>query len=290
MPAHPHDSRPAQGVTNLIIAGASGRMGRTIARLAARDKAVSIVGAFDRPGTDHIGHDVASLAGEPACTITIADSFAAVIAGLSPDAKTGAILIDFTTPQASLEHLGHCEKNGIGLVVGTTGFDTDAHAHYDAAARTIAIVKSGNMSTGIAVLSALVEQAAARLKEFDLEITEAHHRHKVDAPSGTALMLGAAAARGRDVDLDDVKVAARNGITGARPEEAIGFSVIRGGGIIGDHSVMLASNSETLTLSHHAINRDLFADGAIRAAKWLGGNDNKAQAPGLYAMNDVLGL
>ena len=208
--------------------------------------------------------------------------------GETPDLSLCDVVIDFSTPDSSVELAQTCAaRGGPALVIGSTGLSPEQDAEILKAAETVAIVRSGNFSLGVNILIGLVEHAALRLdaRDWDIEITEAHHRRKVDAPSGTALMLGEAAASGRDEDLDDVRAAPWDGITGARESGKIGFSSIRAGGIIGDHTVLFASEDETLTLSHSAIDRSLFAKGAVAAAAWVRG-----RKPGLYDMQDVLGF
>jgi 4-hydroxy-tetrahydrodipicolinate reductase len=198
------------------------------------------------------------------------------------------VVVDFSTPAASVALAGEAATLGRpALVIGSTGFSPGEIDALAEAALRIPIVRAGNFSLGVNMLMGLVELASAALSpaEFDIEVTEAHHRRKVDAPSGTALMLGQAAARGRGVDLDRVSIRARDGITGARPEGAIGFSVVRGGGVIGEHSVIFAGEDEILTLSHSARDRGLFARGALAAARWVVSRD-----PGAYDMRDVLGF
>jgi len=196
-------------------------------------------------------------------------------------------VLDFTTPASTTEFTGYAAQARIVHVIGTTGCTAGDDAKIAAAARHAAIVKSGNMSLGVNLLAVLVEQAARALmpEDFDIEIVEMHHRHKVDAPSGTALLLGEAAARGRGVSLAEQSVRVRDGHTGPRPEGAIGFATLRGGSVVGDHSVLLAGPGERVTLTHNAEDRAIFARGAIRAALWA--RDRK---PGLYSMRDVLGL
>lgn len=274
--------------TGIIIAGVDGRMGRVIAQCVLASNDVTLIGAFDRKGSDAIGQDVGELAGLGKAGISVGDNFE----DIALKKKAGpAVLIDFTMPLATIYHAGLCAENGIAHAIGTTGFTPDEDAQINAQSQKCAIVKARNMSTGVTLLSVLVERAAKSLGEdFDIEITEAHHRHKVDAPSGTALLLGEAAAHGRGVSMEDKSVRARDGITGERRSGDIGFSVVRGGGIIGDHSVMYASEAESITLSHHALDRSLFARGALRAALWLTQNGTDLRAPGLYDMKDVLGL
>jgi 4-hydroxy-tetrahydrodipicolinate reductase len=248
----------------IAVAGALGRMGRAVAGVVQGDAALTLVARFDRPGVS-----------EP---------------GLVPrEAALAAaeVVIDFTTGAASAELAEACAANGgPALVIGSTGFDVDQLARLAAAAERVAIVRAGNFSLGVNMLIGLVEQAARALpSDYDIEVFEAHHRRKVDAPSGTALMLGEAAARGRGVELAAVARHGREGITGARPAGEIGFSVMRAGGIVGEHSVVLASEEEILTLSHSARDRGLFAKGAVAAARWVA-----ARPPGAYDMQDVLGF
>ncbi|WP_439470410.1 4-hydroxy-tetrahydrodipicolinate reductase [Brevundimonas sp.] len=238
------------------ISGARGRMGRAVSTvLDARDDVV-VAARFDR--------------------------------GETPDLSLCDVVIDFSTPEASVELAQACAaRGGPALVIGSTGLTPEQDAEILKAAETVAIVRSGNFSLGVNILIGLVEHAALRLdaRDWDIEITEAHHRRKVDAPSGTALMLGEAAASGRNEDLDDVRAAPWDGITGARESGKIGFSSVRAGGIIGEHTVLFASDDEMLTLSHSAIDRSLFARGAVAAAAWV-----RNRKPGLYDMQDVLGF
>lgn len=208
--------------------------------------------------------------------------------GESADLTLCDVIIDFSTPDASVALAQQsAEIGGPALVIGSTGFTPEQEAELEKAAEKIAIVKSGNFSLGVNILVGLVQHAAQRLdaQEWDIEVTEAHHRRKVDAPSGTALMLGEAAAEGRFTDLADVQSKPYDGVQGARETGKIGFSSIRGGGIIGEHTVLFASEAEVLTLSHSAIDRSLFAKGAVAAAAWV-----RTRRPGLYDMQDVLGF
>ncbi|MCC7266154.1 MAG: 4-hydroxy-tetrahydrodipicolinate reductase [Caulobacteraceae bacterium] len=247
------------------IAGALGRMGRALTDAAAARSDMVIAGRFDRPDADAPGlaqRDVALAACE--------------------------VVVDFTTPAASAELAAVAAARGApALVIGATGASAEEEAAYARAARRIPIVYSRNYSLGVNLLMGLVEQAARALsaEAYDIEVTEAHHRRKVDAPSGTALMLGEAAARGRGVDLAAVAQRGRDGITGARRIGDIGFAVVRGGGIFGEHQVLFAAEDEVLSLSHAALDRGLFARGALEAARWV-----KGRPPGLYDMQDVLGL
>lgn len=253
--------------TRIIVAGAGGRMGQAILA-AAREESLAVAGAIERPGHPAVG--------QTASGVTITDA-------LTPFVERGGVLVDFTTPAATLDHARLWAGAGLPVVIGTTGLSPADDAVIDGLAARAAIVRSGNYSLGVNLLAALVRKAAAALPAgYDIEILEAHHRAKVDAPSGTALMLGRAAAAGRNVSLDEAMAIDR---AGARADGAIGFAVVRGGGVIGDHDVIFAGASETLTLSHRALDRSLFATGALAAARWAA-----AQPPGLYAMTDVLGL
>lgn len=249
-------------------------MGRTLVRAIAAAPDLSLAGATERPGSGELGRDAGAVAGLEPAGVAITDDPAQAAAGAD-------VWIDFTTPAAVLAALAAVP---CPLVIGATGFDPAQDAQIAHAAQSRAIVKSGNFSLGVALLAALVRQAAARLgPEWDIEITEAHHRRKIDAPSGTALLLGEAAAQGRGVSLAGARMPAdRNG---SRPEGGIGFSVIRGGGIIGDHSVALVAEEEAITLSHRAFDRGLFAKGALAAARWAQG-----KPAGLYGVADVLGV
>lgn len=249
----------------IAVAGALGRMGRAVIALAEGRQDVAVVARFERPGVE----------GEGLVSIDAAIAAADVV-------------IDFTTPEASVALAGKAAGRGaVALVIGTTGLSLDQARRIDEASQRIAIVRSGSFSLGINMLLGLVEQASRAFdaSDFDIEVFEAHHKRKVDAPSGTALMLGEAAARGRGVALKDVFQPARHGLTGARPEGQIGFSVLRGGGIVGEHSVTFAGEEEILTISHSARDRSLFARGAVTAARWVAG-----RGAGAFDMQDVLGL
>ena len=208
--------------------------------------------------------------------------------GETPDLSLCDVVIDFSTAEASVALAQTCaERGGPALVIGSTGFSPEQEMALQAAAEKVAVVRSGNFSLGVNILIGLVEQAAHRLdaRDWDIEVTEAHHRKKIDAPSGTALMLGEAAAMGRGDDLDDLRSPPYDGISGERKTGTIGFSSIRGGGIVGEHTVLFASDDEVLTLSHSAIDRSLFAKGAVAAAAWV-----RTRRSGLYDMQDVLGF
>ena len=263
----------------LIVVGAAGRMGRTLVRIVAETAGATLAGAVEREGAAEIGADSGELAGIGANGIAVtADA-------LQLFTKADGVL-DFTTPAATLAFVELAAQARIVHVIGTTGLSAADEARIKAAAAHAAIVKSGNMSVGVNLLAGLVRQAAKALDpSFDIEILEMHHRSKVDAPSGTALMLGRAAAEGRGIDLDRHSVRARDGHPGARRRGDIGFATLRGGSVIGDHTVIFAGDGETIEIGHRASDRALFARGAVRAARW--GRDKK---PGLYSMTDVLGL
>ena len=263
----------------VIVAGAGGRMGRAIITAVASHPKLRLHAAVERPGGAALGRDAATLAGLEPLGVLVTDDLAAVLDG------AGAI-IDFTTPAATLGNAALARRHGLVHVIGTTGCSPDDDEAIAEAARGGArIVKSGNFSMGVAVLASLVRQAGAALAEFDIEIVEMHHRGKVDAPSGTALMLGEAAAQGRGVDLASHSVRGRDGHTGTRDAGTIGFASLRGGTVVGEHMVTFAGPAERIELTHRAEDRAIFANGAVRAAIWAAG-----QPAGLYSMNDVLGL
>jgi 4-hydroxy-tetrahydrodipicolinate reductase len=263
----------------IAVAGAAGRMGRTLTRIVHEADAVVLVGGLEAKGTPHIGQDLGPLCGLGNIDAKITDDPLELLREVDA-------LLDFTTPAATVAVAELTAQTRIVHVIGTTGFTADDEARIKAAARHARIVKSGNMSLGVNLLAALVRQAAQALGEdFDIEIVEMHHRHKVDAPSGTALLLGEAAAMGRGVDLASHSVRAREGHTGPRPSGHVGFATLRGGSVIGDHTVIFAGPDERLELCHAAQSRDIFARGALKAAQWA--FDKK---PGLYGMADVLGL
>jgi 4-hydroxy-tetrahydrodipicolinate reductase len=263
----------------LAVAGAAGRMGRVLARVIRETPRAELAGALEQPDSRHLGEDIGTLAGFGNCGIR-------VTADAIPLMTKVDGIIDFTVPAASIALSELAAQARIVHVIGTTGIDDAGETRIRAAARHARIVKSGNMSLGVNLLAALVRRAAASLgEEFDIEIVEMHHRHKVDAPSGTALLLGQAAARGRNLDLANHSVRSRDGHTGSRVSGTVGFATLRGGTVVGEHSVIFAGPSERIELSHRAESRDIFALGAVRAAFWA--MDRK---PGLYTMMDVLGL
>ncbi len=263
----------------LIVAGAGGRMGRALMRAIAETKGAALTGALEAPGSELLGKDAGLLAGLPGNGVKLS----ADLWSLSANADG---ILDFTVPRATIANVAIAAERGLVHVIGTTGLSISDEAAIKSVSNRAIVVKSGNMSLGINLLAALVKRVSQALDEnFDIEILEMHHRAKVDAPSGTALMLGEAAAAGRGVALADHSARGRDGITGARKTGDIGFASLRGGTAAGDHSVIFAGPSERITLSHHAEDRMLFAHGALKAALWAQG-----QKPGLYSMADVLGL
>lgn len=266
-------------MTRIAVLGANGRMGQAVTRLVLADPSLQLTGATTEPGHATLGQDAGVLAGCGAAGVRLSDDLAATLADCQ-------VAVDFTAPAAAATHAAACAAAGCALVMGTTGLGDREREALGTAARRIPVVYSRNMSLGIAVLTALARQAATLLgPDFDIEITEAHHRHKKDAPSGTALQLGEAVAEARGRRLADVAVYTRHGLGDERPRGAVGFATVRAGAIVGDHSVLLVGEEETLELRHHAADRALFARGALRAATWSAG-----RPPGLYAMADVLGL
>ena len=263
----------------IVVTGASGRMGRMLVRIIAASDACRLAGAVERAGHDWIGHDVGTAMGGAELGVAVTDD------PLEVFARAQAV-IDFTTPAATVEFAGLAAQARLVHVIGTTGLTGDDLSHIGAAARHAVVVRAGNMSLGVNLLVQLTRRVAAALDaEFDIEVVEAHHRAKVDAPSGTALMLGEAAAEGRGVTLDEVADRGRDGVAGPRGRGHIGFSAIRAGDIVGEHDVLFAAPGERIVLRHVATDRAIFARGALRAALW--GQD---KGPGEYDMVDVLGL
>ena len=263
----------------LVVAGAAGRMGRMLVQAIHEAPGAILAGALEREGSSAIGQDAGLLAGGGNLGVVItADPLAAM-------AQADG-LIDFSSPAATVAYAGFAAQARIVHVIGTTGLSATDIAKIDAAARHAAIVRSGNMSLGVNLLAGLVKKVAQTLGEdFDIEILEMHHRMKVDAPSGTALLLGEAAAAGRAIDLAARSVRARDGHTGARMAGDIGFATLRGGTVVGDHQVIFAGAGERIELAHRAEDRGIFARGAVKAALWAHG-----RKPGHYSMADVLGL
>ena len=264
----------------LVVTGASGRMGKALIRAIADNPATVLSGAIVREGSPLIGQDAGEMAGTGKNGVLLSADPLPVFAEAEG-------VLDFTTPATTLIYAALAAQARIVHVIGTTGCSEEDEEKIRAAARHATIIKSGNMSLGVNLLSALVEQAARALppSAFDIEILEMHHKHKVDAPSGTALLLGEAAAEGRNINLSDHSVRVRDGHTGTREDGTIGFATLRGGSVIGEHSVMFAGASERITLTHQAQDRSVFAEGAVAAGLWARG-----KKPGLYSMRDVLGL
>lgn len=263
----------------LVVVGAAGRMGQMLVKTIAASADAMLSGAIERPGSAALGRDAGEISGLGVLGVQISDDPLAAL--LNADG-----VIDFTAPAATVELAALAAQARIVHVIGTTGFGGEDLQKLEAAARHARLVKSGNMSLGVNLLAGLVEKAAATLgPDWDIEIVEMHHRMKVDAPSGTALLLGEAAAKGRDIALAQHSVRSRDGHTGARVQGDIGFATLRGGTVVGDHQVIFAGAGERIELGHRAEDRGIFARGALRAALWA--RDRK---PGLYSMKDVLGL
>lgn len=263
----------------IAVMGAAGRMGRELVRAVCATQGCIVLGGTERSGSPDLGQDLGTLAGLAPLGVTVTADALELIA------KADAIL-DFTRPEATVEHAAMAANARCVHVIGTTGLEDRHEQAIRAAARHAAIVKSGNMSLGVNLLVALAEKVAKALDaDYDIEVLEMHHKHKVDAPSGTALMLGNAAAAGRGVALRDASVRVRDGITGERKRGTIGFATLRGGSVVGDHTVIFAGEGERVELTHKAGDRSIFARGAVKAAQWAHG-----KPPGLYAMKDVLGI
>ncbi len=263
----------------LIVAGAGGRMGRTLIHAIAATEGVILAGAVEAAGSAVIGRDAGELAGLGKNNVPVVTEVAPLL-----DKSDG--LLDFTVPAATVAFAELLARKGLVHIVGTTGLSKEDEALIATAAKRAVVVKAGNMSLGVNLLAALVKRVAKTLDEdFDIEILEMHHNKKIDAPSGTALMLGRAAAEGRGIDLAQRAVRSRDGETGARCAGDIGFAALRGGTVVGDHSVIFAGPAERLELVHKAEDRMIFARGALKAALWARG-----RKPGLYSMADVLGL
>lgn len=261
----------------VAVAGASGRMGRALIDVVLRDEGLTLAAALEVKGNPHVGKDAGELAGSP-CGVRVVDE-AKAIAGCD-------LLVDFTRPEGTMTHLAACRAHGVRLVIGTTGLSDKQKKDVAAASREIAIALSPNFSVGVNVAFRLLEIAAKALgKGYDVEIVEAHHRHKVDAPSGTALRMGEVVAQALGRDLRRSAIYGREGVTGERKEETIGFATVRGGDLVGEHTVMFIGSGERLEIAHRASSRANFANGALRAGRFL-----MSKPSGLYDMADVLGL
>ena len=271
-------SAPADARLKIAIAGASGRMGQMLVQAVLADEGLQLSGALDVAGSAQIGHDAAAALGRSSGALIVSD----VRQGL----QGGQVLIDFTRPEGTMAHLALCRELGVNLVIGTTGFSEAQKQQITEAASDIAIVMAPNMSVGVNVTLRLLQMAAQALAiGYDIEIIEAHHRHKVDAPSGTALKMGEVIAQALGRDLKDCAVYERYGHTGERDPSTIGFSTIRGGDIVGDHTVLFAGTGERIEVTHKSSSRATYAQGSLRAARFLAGRPS-----GLYDMFDVLGL
>ncbi len=263
---------------NVVIAGASGRMGRSLLEAVAGAPDMRLYAALERSGSPFLGRDAGELVGAPQ-QVAIQEELDAALTGAH-------VLIDFTRPEATLAHIEACRRHKVPMVIGTTGFDATGKAAIAEAARDIPIVFAPNMSVGVNLVFKLLDMASRVLAEgYDIEIIEAHHRHKVDAPSGTALRMGEVIAGALGRDLKDCAVYGREGVTGERQPSTIGFATVRGGDIVGDHTALFAAVGERVEISHKASSRMTFANGALRAARFLAGKGS-----GLYDMQDVLGL
>ncbi len=262
----------------VAIAGASGRMGRTLIEAVLRGADMTLAAALDVAGNPHLGKDAGELVGA-ACGVKITDDIERVLTGCD-------VLIDFTRPEGTLHHVALCRKRGVRPVIGTTGFDDAGKAAIADAAKDVAIAMAPNFSVGVNVTFKLLETAAKSLGQgYDIEIIEAHHRLKVDAPSGTALRMGEVVAQATGRDLKQCAIFGREGVTGERKDDTIAFSTIRGGDLVGDHTVMFIGMGERLDITHRSSSRMNYATGALRAAQWLMGKPG-----GLYDMFDVLGF
>lgn len=265
--------------TRIAVTGAAGRMGKTLIEAVALAEGAELTAAIERPESSLLGADAGELAGLGKNGVTVVGDLAQVVDDFD-------VLIDFTAPAATLLNAKTCAAAGKKIVIGTTGFTPEQEADLLANQARTAICKAANFSTGVNVCLTLLKQAAQTLgDDYDIEIYEAHHRHKVDAPSGTALAMGEAVAEGVNRNLREVAIYGREGQTGARQRETIGFATVRGGDVVGDHTVMFMADGERVEITHKASSRMSFARGAVRAASWIAGRET-----GLYDMQDVLGL
>jgi len=266
-------------MTNIVITGASGRMGRALIEAALEAEGASLLGATVRSSSTLVGADAGELVGQ-------GHRSAPIQGNLDAFASSSPVVIDFTTIDATLDHLQWCVTQGVPCVIGTTGFSDAQEMMIAEAGATIPVVYAPNFSVGVNVVFDLLDRASRVFGDsVDIEVIEAHHRHKVDAPSGTALAMGRVVANALDRDLNQVAVYGREGQTGARPREQIGFATVRAGDVVGDHTVLFAAEGERVEITHKASSRRTFANGAVRAAIWA-----STQQPGLYSMRDVLGL
>ncbi|WP_259373152.1 4-hydroxy-tetrahydrodipicolinate reductase [Azohydromonas aeria] len=271
-------SNPSATPLRIAIAGASGRMGRMLIEAVMQADDCRLAGALDVPGSPALGQDAAAFLGRP--------SGVPIVADLHEGLRDAQVLIDFTRPEGTLAHLAVCRELGVKLVIGTTGFTDAQKAEITEAAQAVSIVMAPNMSVGVNVVLRLLDMAARALSQgYDIEIIEAHHRHKVDAPSGTALKMGEVVAAALGRDLKECAVYGREGVTGERDPSTIGFATVRGGDIVGDHTVLFAGTGERIEITHKSSSRATYAQGSLRAARFLAG-----QPQGLFGMEAVLGL
>ena len=262
----------------IAVVGAHGRMGRMLIEATLKDEMATLVAAFDRPGSPAIGKTAGKLVGMP-CDVVVSDDFVGQIGKAD-------VLIDFTRPEGTLEHLRVCREKGVAMIIGTTGFEAEGKAAIAEAAKDVPVVFAPNMAVGVNLVFKLLDTAARILNQgYDIEIVEAHHKHKIDAPSGTALRMGEVVASALGRDLRECAVYGREGVTGERDPSTIGFATVRGGDIVGDHNVMFCGIGERVEIAHRAGSRMPYALGSLRAARFLYGKKN-----GLYDMQDVLGL
>ena len=261
------------------IVGCAGRMGRMLVAEVLSNKDLSLVGGTEHEESSYIGQDIASLVGFDEVGVDVGCNMLDLF-------DSADVVIDFTLPKATVLHAEAAINHGTALVIGTTGLSRDQQNFVEEASKTVTIVQAANYSLGVNLLLGLTSEVASLLeKDYDIEISEMHHRHKIDAPSGTALALGQAAADGRGVDLESVSNLNRNDMPRAREEGGIGFSSMRGGDVVGDHTVIFATDGERIELTHKASSRSIFARGAVRSARWC-----KDKSPGLYSIRDVLGI
>lgn len=265
--------------TRIGITGAAGRMGRQLVETVLQHPDLELAAAVDRPGSSFLGADAGELAGRGNIGVTITDSLADVLPALD-------VLIDFTLPEATVENARLCREHGVRMVIGTTGLTAEQRREVEASSSEVGVVFAANYSAGVTLSLKLMDMAARALgDDFDVEVVEAHHRHKIDAPSGTALRMGEVLANALGRNLEECAVYGRQGRTGERDSRTIGFETIRGGDVVGDHTVMFLGQGERLEITHRASSRMTFARGAVRSAAWVA--DRK---PGLYDMEDVLDL
>lgn len=260
----------------IAVSGATGRMGKLIIEAVLCSDDLELVAAITAPGAPEIGTDAGASLGK---------TTGVLISGTTQEIAKADVLIDFTRPEATLTYLPFCVEHNVGIVIGTTGFDAQGKEQIAEASKTVPVVFAPNMSVGVNSILKLLEIAGAMLSQYDCEIVEMHHKHKVDAPSGTALEMGRRVAQGRGVDFDSVAILSREGHTGERPDGAIGFAALRGGDVVGDHTVIFAGPGERIEISHKSGSRTGYAQGALTAARFL-----KDKPNGLFSMSDVLGF